>query len=67
MSEKEISAAGAALLNAARQAEFRRRKAAEGAAEVRGIFAHLDDHAEVKEAAAKITRRRARAVERAAP
>ena len=37
------------------------------ATEVRGIFAHPDDHAEVKEAAAKIARRRARAAKRAAP
>ena len=33
----------------------------------RGIFANPDDHAEVKEAAAKIARRRARAAKRAAP
>jgi len=50
----------AAKTNAERQAAFRARKATE-ATEVRGIFAHPDDHAEVKEAAAKIARRRATA------
>ena len=40
--------------NAERQREFRQRKADTEATEVRGIFAHPDDHAEVKEAAAKI-------------
>jgi hypothetical protein len=66
--DKELTAAGAALLNAARQAEFRRRRAAEGMTEVRGIFAHPDDHQAVKDEAAKINRRRARLVaKRAAP
>jgi hypothetical protein len=52
----------AAKTNAERQAAFRQRKATEQqATEVRGIFAHPDDHAEVKEAAAKIGRKRARA------
>jgi len=50
-----------AKTNAERQREFRQRKADTEATEVRGIFAHPDDHAEVKEAAAKIGRRRARA------
>lgn len=44
-----------------RQREFRARKADQQAYEVRGIFAHLEDHAEVKEAAARIARRRLRA------
>lgn len=58
----------AAKTNAERQREFRARKAAEqNATEVRGIFAHPDDHAEVKESAAKIARRRQRAAKRAAP
>lgn len=56
-----------ARTNAERQREFRQRKADTEATEVRGIFAHPDDHAEVKEAAAKIARRRARAAKRAAP
>lgn len=56
-----------AKTNAERQREYRARKAAETVTEVRGIFAHLDDHAEVKEAAAKIARRRQRAAKRAAP
>ena len=50
-----------ALFNAERQAAFRTRKAETAVTEVRGIFAHPDDHAEVKEVAAKIGRRRARA------
>ena len=58
----------AAKTNAERQRAFRERKATEQqATEVRGIFAHPDDHAEVKEAAAKIARRRKRAAKRAAP
>lgn len=57
----------AAKTNAERQREYRARKAAETVTEVRGIFAHPDDHAEVKEAAAKIVRRRQRAAKRAAP
>ena len=57
-----------AKTNAERQREFRARKATEQqATEVRGIFARPDDHAEVKEAAAKIARRRRqRAAKRAA-
>jgi len=58
----------AAKTNAERQAAFRQRKAAEQqATEVRGIYAHPDDHAEIKEAAAKICRRKARQAKRAAP
>ena len=58
----------AAKTNAERQRAFRKRMATEQqATEVRGIFAHPDDHAEVKEAAAKIARRRQRAVKRAKP
>ena len=53
-----------AQTNAQRQAAFRARKAQEATTEVRGIFAHQDDHAEIKEAAAKIARRRARAAKR---
>ena len=57
----------AAKTNAERQREFRARQAERQTTEVRGIFAHPDDHAEVKEAAAKIARRRQRAEKRAAP
>jgi hypothetical protein len=54
--------------SAKRQRNFRARKATEeNATEVRGIFAHQDDHAAVKEAAAKISRGRQRAAKRAAP
>ena len=56
----------AAKTNAERQREYRQRKADTDTTEVRGIFAHPDDHAEVKEAAAKIARRRARVAKRAA-
>ena len=58
----------AAKTNAERQRELRERRAKELTAEVRGIYAHLDDHESIKEAAAKINRRRARMVaKRAAP
>ena len=58
----------AAKTNAERQRELRERRANEQAAEVRGIYANLDDHEAIKEAAAKINRRRARLVaKRAAP
>ena len=58
----------AAKTNAERQAAFRARKATEQqTTEVRGIFAHPDDHQAVKDEAAKINRRRARAAKRAAP
>lgn len=58
----------AAKTNAERQRKLRERRAAEQAAEVRGIYAHLDDHEAIKEAAAKINRRRARlAAKRSAP
>jgi hypothetical protein len=57
----------AAKTNAERQREFRQRKADTEATEVRGIFAHPEDHQTVKDEAAKINRRRARTVKRAAP
>ena len=57
----------AAKTTAERQRKFRARQAEQQAPEVRGIFAHLEDHAEVKEAAAKIARRRARLAKRSAP
>lgn len=50
-----------ALTNAEKQAAFRARKLEQKLPEVRGIFAHPDDHAEIKETAAKAARRRARA------
>lgn len=54
-----------AKTNAERQREFRARKLNEQqATEVRGIFAHRDDHAEVKAAAAKIARKRTRLTKR---
>ena len=43
----------AAKTNAERQRAFRARKAAQTAAEVRGVFAHPDDHQAVKDYAAK--------------
>lgn len=63
----EVVLMSPAKTNSERQREFRQRKAETQATEVRGIFAHPDDHAEVKEAAAKIARRRQRAAQRAAP
>lgn len=57
-----------AKTNAERQRDLRERRANEQAAEVRGIYAHLDDHEAIKETAAKINRRRARLMaKRAAP
>ena len=58
-----------AKTNAERQRKLReRRKLADvPTTEVRGIYAHPDDHAEVKEAAAKSARRRQRVAKRAAP
>jgi hypothetical protein len=55
----------AAKTNTERQREFRARKAEQQATEVRGIFAHPDDHTVVKEAALRISRRRTRAVKAA--
>lgn len=46
--------------NARYQREFRARRAEQQTTEVRGIYAPPEQHAEVKEAAAKIARRRAR-------
>jgi len=66
--QTESGQMSAAKTNAERQRDLReRRKTEEQRTEVRGIFAHPDDHAEVKEAAAKIARRRQRAAKRAAP
>lgn len=50
-----------AKTGAQRIAELRARRAADGIVEVRGIFAHQDDHEAIKESAAKITRKRERA------
>ena len=49
-----------AKTNSDRQREFRARQAEQQATEVRGIFAHLDDHADIKAHAGKLARRRAR-------
>jgi len=57
----------AAKTNAERQREFRQRKADTEATEVRGIFAHPDDHQQIKDDAAKIARRRQRLAKRGAP
>ena len=42
------------MTNAERQRAFRARKAAQTATEVRGLFAHPDDHQAVKDYAAKL-------------
>lgn len=49
------------MTNAERQRAFRARKAAQTAAEVRGVFAHPDDHRAVKDYAAKLAKKRAKA------
>ena len=51
-----------AKTTAQRQADFRRRKAQSGEKEVRGIFAHADDHEPIKTHAAKLAKRRGRKV-----
>ena len=56
----------AAKTNAERQAAFRARQAEQQATEVRGIFAHPDDHQSIKNEAAKIARRRSRLQAKAA-
>ena len=50
----------AAKTNAERQREFRARKAGTTATEVRGIFAHADDHTTIKAYAEKVTQKRKR-------
>lgn len=47
--------------NAERQAAFRKRQAEQQATEVRGIFAHKDDHTAIKNYAAKLAKKRAKA------
>ena len=48
----------AAKTNAERQRAFRARKAAQTAAEVRGVFAHPDDHQAIREAAKRLAKKR---------
>jgi hypothetical protein len=45
---------------AQRKADERQRHKDAGRSEVRGIFAHTDDHAPIKEHAAKLARKRAK-------
>lgn len=47
--------------NAERQRAFRARKAAQTSPEVRGVFARPDDHQAVKDYAAKLAKKRAKA------
>lgn len=49
------------MTNAERQRAFRARKTAQAATEVRGAFAHHDDHQDVKDYAAKLAKKRAKA------
>lgn len=49
-----------AKTNAERQRAFRKRKADTEVAEVRGIFAHVEDHESIKAYADKLARKRAR-------
>jgi len=53
--------ASEAMTNAERQRAFRARKAGQATTEVRGLFAHPDDHQAVKDYAAKLARKRAKA------
>jgi hypothetical protein len=52
---------------AERQRDFRARKAEQQATEVRGVFAHPDDHEAIKAHAAKLARKRERNAKRTAP
>ena len=47
--------------NAERQAAFRKRQAEQLVTEVRGIFAHKDDHEAIKNYAAKLAKKRTKA------
>ena len=49
------------MTNAERQRAFRARKAGQATTEVRGVFAHPDDHQAVKDYAAKLAKKRAKA------
>jgi len=44
--------------NAERQAAYRQRQTEQAASEVRGIFAHKDDHEAIKACAAKLAKKR---------
>ena len=55
------------MTNAERQRAFRARKAAQAATEVRGLFAHPDDHQAVKDYAAKLASKRAKAARAVGP
>lgn len=46
--------------NAERQAAFRKRQTEQEATEVRGIFAHKNDHVAIKTYAAKLAKKRAK-------
>lgn len=56
-----------AKTNAQRQAELKARREAEGVKKVEGLYAHVDDHAEIKMFATKVARRRARLARKQAP
>ena len=49
------------MTNAERQRAFRARKAGQATTEVRGLFAHPDGHQAVKDYAAKLAKKRAKA------
>lgn len=58
----EVCKVSHAKTPAERQAEFRARKAAAQCPEVRGIFAHEQDHAAIKAYAEKLARKRAKTI-----
>lgn len=55
---RKVAEPPAALTNAQRQAAYRAARAAAGLVEVRGLFAHADDHAAVKAYAARLAKKR---------
>jgi hypothetical protein len=57
----------AAKTNAQRQADLKARRVAAGLVPVTNLWAHPDDVEAIREHAAKLARKRARAAKRAAP
>ena len=57
-SQYELHVTMTAKTNAERQRQYRDRKAQEGETEIRGIYAHPDDHQAVKAYAERLARKR---------
>jgi len=59
MREGANSQMSPAKTNAERQRDYRARKASQNTTEVRGMFAHADDHAGLRAHATKVAKKRA--------